>query len=70
MSESLAKTVVIGHELPLMEDNAHGMPAARPHLADAVPQIHPIKTARALHGPIVNRKYHAVSLAQRRNNRP
>ena len=53
-----------------MENDADGMTVPRSDAADAVPQVHAIHTARALHGPVVNRENNAIALTERHDHRP
>src|SRR6202011_58979 len=53
----------------VVENNADCVTLPRPDAADAVPQVHAIRTARALHGPVVNRENNAVALAERHDHR-
>ena len=46
------------------------MTRSRQDAADAVAQIHPVGTARALHRTIVDSEHDSIALAQRDNDRP
>src|ERR1700679_1091608 len=53
----------------IVENDADRMTAPREDAADAVPQIHAIRTACALHRPVVNRENNSVALTQRHDYR-
>ena len=53
-----------------MENDTKRMTLSRTDAADAVPQIDPIRPARTLHGPMVNRENDAVTLSKRYHYRP
>ena len=52
-----------------MENDADRVTAPREDAADAVPQVHAIRTARALHRPVVNRENNSVALTERYDHR-
>jgi hypothetical protein len=54
----------------VVENNADRVPMSRPYAAYAMPEIHAIHTAGALHRAVMNRKHDPVPLTERRNNRP
>src|SRR5580693_913554 len=53
----------------IMENDAYRVTAPREDAANAVPQVHAIRTARALHGPVVNRENNSVALMERYDHR-
>ena len=53
-----------------MENDADCVTAPRADAANAVTQVHAIRTARTLHRPVVNRENNAVALTKRHDHRP
>src|SRR5580692_7603943 len=63
-------TVTVRPLCRIVENDADRVTATREDAADAVPQVHAIHTARALHRPVVNRENNAVALTERHDHRP
>jgi DNA-binding transcriptional LysR family regulator len=53
----------------IMKDDSQGVPAAGAHLADAVPQRHPVIAPGAAVRPLVDGEHHAVALGKRHDGR-
>ena len=49
----------------IVENDADSMAMAGAQLADAVPEIDAIRSARALHRSVMHREYHRVALPER-----
>src|SRR5262245_58536158 len=62
--------VIRSLSLRVVENDAERMTMSRPDAADAVPEIDAIRAASARHGTMMNRKYNAITLAKRHNDRP
>ena len=54
----------------VVENHAHGAAMTRAYPAHAMPQVHPIRTTRALHRPIVHREHDTVAATKRHHLGP
>src|SRR3978361_1465082 len=52
-----------------MENDACRVTTPREDATNAVPQVDAIRTARALHRPVVNREYNSIALTKRYHHR-